>query len=185
MIKRYPTEPQPSLASARLFSSMTFFAVLLAMSVVFCTVMSPLASWHPYDAVVTVHLSDLWSFIQQTKIPRLQSYKIGDLALFPLRLVAALIDAMPPSDLVMPFVLRFVAAGAIAAAAARPVFRRVRDASPKRISALHVNGPRPMWGPSGSACLNATFHLLSGAGSSFAHRHRKGGYSADGAAGIG
>lgn len=160
MIKPHPTEPHPSLASARLFSSMTFLAVLLTMSIIFCTVMSPLVWWHPYDAVVTVHLSDLWSFIQQAKIPHLETYKIGDLALYPLRLVAALIHAMPPSDLVMPFVLRFAVACAIAAAAARPVFRRVRDAGPKRIAALHVNGPRPMWGHSGSACLNATFHPL-------------------------
>ncbi len=160
MIKRHPTEPHPSLASARLFSNMTFLAVLLTMSIVFCTVMSPLVWWHPNDTAVTVHLSDLWWFIQQAKIPHLETYQIGDLALYPLRLVASLIGAMPPSDLVMPFVLRFAVACAIAAAAARPVFRRVRDASPKRIAALHVNGPRPMWGPQGAAHLTATFHPL-------------------------
>lgn len=157
MTKPHPTEPHPSLAGARIFSRITFLAALLTMSIVFCKVMPPRAWWHPYDAAVTVHLSDLWSFIKQTKIPDLETYGIGDLALYLLRLVAALIEAMPPSDLVMPFVLRFAVACAIATAAARPVFRRVRDASPKRIAALHVNGPRPLWGPSGAAYLNATF----------------------------
>jgi hypothetical protein len=38
MIKPHPTEPHPSLAGARLFSSMTFLAVLLTMSIFFCTV---------------------------------------------------------------------------------------------------------------------------------------------------
>jgi hypothetical protein len=160
MIKTHPIEPHPSLAGARLFRNMAFLAVLLTMAVVFCTVMSPQVWQHPYDAAVTVHLSDLWSFIKQANIPKLETDKIGDLALYPLRLVAALIAAMPPSDLVMPFVLRFAVACVIAAAAARPVFRRVRDAGPKRIAALHVNGPRPMWGSSGSVCLNATFQPL-------------------------
>jgi len=160
MIKPHPTEPHPSLAGARLFGHMTFVAVLLTMSIGFCTEMPPLVWWHPYDAAINVRLFDLWSFIQQVKIPHLETYKIGDLASYLPRLVAALIDAMPPSDLVMPFVLRFVVACVIAAAAARPVFRRLRDASPKLISALHVNGPRPIWGPSGSAYLNDTFRPL-------------------------
>lgn len=160
MIKRHPTEPHHSLAGARLFSSMTFIAVLLMMSLVFCTVMSPRVWWRPYDAAVTVHLSDLWWFIHQAKIPDLKTHQIGDFALYPLRFVTALIDAMPPSVLVTPFVVRFAVACAIAAAAGIPVFRRVRDASPKRILALHVNGPRPMWGPWGAAHLNATFHPL-------------------------
>ncbi|MCS3892246.1 hypothetical protein M2171_001379 [Bradyrhizobium japonicum USDA 38] len=160
MMKPHPTEPRPSLASARLFGSMTFLAVLLAMSVAFCTLIPPLVWWHPYDAAVTVHLSDLWALIQQAKVPHLATTRIGELAEYPLRLMAALIDAMPPGDLVMPFVLRLAVACAIGVAAARSVFRRVRDASPKCIAALHVNGPRPLWGPSGAGYLNATFQPL-------------------------
>ncbi|UGY26669.1 type IV secretion system DNA-binding domain-containing protein [Bradyrhizobium septentrionale] len=160
MIKPHPTEPHPSLASARFFGSITFLTVLLTMSIAFCTLIPPLVWWHPYDTAVTVHLSDLWSFIKQADIPRLATNKIGDLALYPLRLLAALIDATPPGDLVMPFALRFAVACAVGAATARPVFRRVRDASPKRISALHVNGPRPLWGPSGAGYLNATLQPL-------------------------
>ena len=94
----------------------------------------------PYDAAVTVHLSDLWALIQQAKVPHLATTRIGELAEYPLRLMAALIDAMPPGDLVMPFVLRRAVACAIGVAAARSVFRRVRDASPKCIAA-------PLWGP--------------------------------------
>lgn len=160
MIKPHPTEPHPSLASARFFGSITFLTVLLTMSIAFYTLIPPLVWWHPYDTAVTVHPSDLWSFIKQANIPRLATNKIGELALYPLRLLAALIDATPPGDLVMPFALRFAVACAVGAATARPVFRRVRDDSPKRISALHVNGPRPLWGPSGARYLNATLQPL-------------------------
>lgn len=162
MIKPHPTEPHPSLAGARFFSSMTFLAVLLTMSIAFCTMMPPHVWWHPYDAEVTVHLSDLWWFIQQLKAPDLGTHKIGDFALYPLRLVGALIDAMPPSELIVPYAVRIAAAYGIARAAAKPVFRRLREVSPKRLAARHVRGPRPMWGPSGPAQLNTVFAPLRG-----------------------
>ena len=156
----HPTEPYPSLASARLWSTLVFLGVLLIVCAALFVLLPPVVWSHRADMPVTFNPPDLWLVIRQTVIPPLGSMSLGDIVSYPLKVAAALSNQVPWSALVMPLSLRVVIAIVIATAAAKPVFARVREISPKRITARHVNGARPMRGRWGTSYLHQVWAPL-------------------------
>lgn len=156
----HPTEPHPSLASARFWSIAVFLTVLLATGVVLLQLFPPVIWSHRADTDVAFYLSDLHFFLEHFVAPPPDSMSIGNLVVYPFQLLAALAHMLPSSKLVLPLVLRIGVAIVVALAAAKPVFKRVRDASPKFIAARHVSGPRPMRGRWGETHLNQRWEPL-------------------------
>lgn len=150
----HPTELHPSLVSARFWSTLVFLGVLSIASAALFLLLPPIVWSHRADMLVTFYPTDLWLLIKQTTIPPLQSISLGDIASYPFRVVAAF--AAPPawSVLATPLLLRVAVGVTIAVSAARLVFFRVREVSPKQISARHVSGPKPMRGQWGATHLN-------------------------------
>ena len=160
MTVRHPTEPYPSLVSARFWSTLVFLGVLLIAGAALFVLLPPVVWSHRADMPVTFNPPDLWLVIRQTVMPPLGSISLGDIVSYPLKVAAALSNQVPWSVLVLPLSLRVVVAIVIATAAAKPVFARVREVSPKRITARHVNGPRPMRGRWGTSYLNQAWAPL-------------------------
>ncbi|MFN4923527.1 type IV secretion system DNA-binding domain-containing protein [Bradyrhizobium sp.] len=156
----HPTEPHPSLVSARFWSSLVFLGVLLIASTALFYLLPPVVWSRRADAAVIFYPSDFWLAIKQVMIPQLHSLSIGDIVSYPLRVAAAFASPLPWSLLALPVSLRVAVAVAIAASAGRTVFCRVRDASVKQISARHVSGPKPMRGQWGAAHLNQVWAPL-------------------------
>ncbi len=150
----HPTEPHPSLFNARLWSMIVFLGVLLTAGAAMFVMLPPVVWSHRADLPVTFYPPDLWLVIKQTTVPPLPSMSLGDIIGYPLRVFAAFLNQVPWSVLALPLSLRVGAAIVIAAAAAKLVFARVREASPKQISARHVSGPKPMRGQWGASHLN-------------------------------
>lgn len=150
----HPTELHPSLVSARLWSTLVFLGVLLITSAALFFLLPPVVWSHRADIFVTFYPQDLWSIIKQTRIPPLQSMSLGEIVSYPFRVAAAFAGPPPWSVLAIPISLRAGVDVVIAASAARLVFSRVREASPKQISARHVSGPKPMRGQWGATHLN-------------------------------
>lgn len=150
----HPTEPYPPLVSARLWSTLVFLGVLLIAVAALFVLLPPVVWSHRAEMPVTFNPPDLWLVIKQTVIPPLGSMSLGDIVGYPLKVAAALSNQVPWSVLILPLSLRVAVAIVIAAAAAKPVFARVREVSSKRITARHVNGARPMRGRWGTSYVN-------------------------------
>ena len=156
----HPTELHPSLVSARFWSVLVFLGLLLIASAALFLLVPPVVWSHRADIFVTFYPADLWLTIKQTTIPPLQSMSLGNIVSYPFR-VAAAFAAMPTwSVLAIPIALRVGVAVVIAASAARLVFSRVREVSPRQISARHVAGPKPMRGQWGAIHLNQVWAPL-------------------------
>jgi len=149
----HPTEPYPSLVSARFWGTLVFLCTLLAISSALFVLLPPVVWSHRADMPVTLSPPDVWLILKQFAIPRLESISLGDIISYPLKVFAAFSEQVPWRVLALPLSLRIVVAIAIAASAAKPVFARVREVSPKAISAHHVNGPRPLRGTLGASHL--------------------------------
>lgn len=156
----HPTELHPSLVSARFWSTLVFLGVLMITTAALFSLLPPIVWSHRADMFVTFNPLDIWLIIKQTAIPPLESMSLGDIVSYPFRVAAAFAAPPPWSVLAMPLLLRVGVAIAIAASAAGLVFSRVREVSPRQMSARHVSGPRPMRGQWGAAHLNQTWAPL-------------------------
>lgn len=160
MASFHPTELHPSLVSARFWSTLVFLGVLLITSAALFFLLPPVVWSHRADMLVTFYPPDLWLIIKQTRIPPLHSMSLGDIASYPFRVAAAFAGPPPWSVLAIPISLRTGVVVVIAGSAARLVFSRVREVSPKQISARHVSGPKPMRGQWGATHLNQVWAPL-------------------------
>jgi hypothetical protein len=66
----HPTEPYPSLVSARFWGTLVFLCTLLAISSALFVLLPPVVWSHRADMPVTLSPPDVWLILKQFAIPR-------------------------------------------------------------------------------------------------------------------